>query len=241
MQESGKRFLDGGSYQAKERGITGETDAEFWEFMVMHCMRLGGQDALRFAFRDTGRERFMRDGNVFRDVRDHFNALLDVLVQKIGAQLRIQNTARQKNERHSQQDGDEGDEQIGYDQAVAQTPQQAASPPANQREQKINACENREIFQEAEKAAVKPKDSGHQSNGCHCGGNEVWPREAAPNFFEVSAERCHRAINGNNTLPEEASPAEENHEGGIRAGRQAPGPSRTTLCHCARGCVSRYT
>ena len=102
MQESGKRFLAGGSYLAKERGIIGETDAESGELLVMHCMRLCRQDALRFTLRDSGRERLMCDGNVLGDIRDHCNALLDILVQEIGAQLGIQNSARQKNERHSQ-------------------------------------------------------------------------------------------------------------------------------------------
>jgi hypothetical protein len=142
------------------------------------------------------------DGNVLGDIRDHRNALLDVLVQEIGAQLGIQNSARQKNERHSQQDRNEGDEQICNDQSVAEAPKQPVSPPANQPEQKVNARENGQIFQEAEKASVEPKDGGHQSSGGHRGGNQIGPRKAAPNFSEDSAEGCHRAVNGNNTLPE---------------------------------------
>ncbi len=88
----------------------------------MDCVRLGRQDALRFVLRHASGENLVSDGNVLRDIRDHLNSLLDVLVQKIRAQLGIQNAARQKYERHNQQDGNEGDEQIGDDQAVAQTP-----------------------------------------------------------------------------------------------------------------------
>jgi len=60
-------------------------------------MRLG------LTFRNIGRERLMRDGNVLRDIRDHFNALLDVPRAK--DRRPIGNTEMRparKNERHRQ-------------------------------------------------------------------------------------------------------------------------------------------
>src|SRR6266481_4742795 len=173
-----------------------------WSFV--NRMRLRRQNALRLSFRDARRERLMRDGDVFRDIRDHVYALMDVLVQQVSTQLGIENTGRKHNQRYDRQNRDSRNKQISNDQAVAQTPQQAVSPPANQPEQKINTRKNRQIFQEAEEAAVELKNGCQQSTGYNRGGSQILPREAAPNFFEVSAEGCHRAVNGNNTLPESA-------------------------------------
>ena len=63
----------------------------------------------------------MRNGDVLGDIRYHCNALLNILVQEIGAQLGVQNTAGQQYQRHDQQNGNEGDEQIGNDQPVPQS------------------------------------------------------------------------------------------------------------------------
>jgi len=38
----------------------------------------------------------MRNGDVLRDIRNHLDAILDVLVQQIGTQLRIENAAGKK-------------------------------------------------------------------------------------------------------------------------------------------------
>src|SRR6266852_3549227 len=114
-------------------------DAQAWEFAIVNRMRLRRQNALRLSFRDARRERLMRDGDVFRDIRDHVYALMDVLVQQVSTQLGIENTGRKHNQRYDRQNRDSRNKQISNDQAVAQTPQQAVSPPANQPEQKINA------------------------------------------------------------------------------------------------------
>ena len=126
----------------------------------MNRVGLGRQDTLRLVLRDTSRKRSVCDGNVFRDIRNHIDAVLDIFMQNIGAELRIEYASSKKNEGDNQQNRNDSDKQIRNDQAVAQTPQQPVSPPADQPEQKISASKNREIFQEAEKAAAQPEDGG---------------------------------------------------------------------------------
>ena len=126
----------------------------------MNRVGLGRQDTLRLVLRDTSRKRSVCDGNVLRDIRNHIDAVLDIFMQNIGAELRIEYASSKKNEGDNQQNRNDSDKQIRNDQAVAQTPQQPVSPPADQPEQKISASKNREIFQEAEKAAAQPEDGG---------------------------------------------------------------------------------
>src|SRR5258708_40044062 len=89
-----------------------------------------------------------------------------------------------------------------HDERLPQPPEERVFPPANEPKQQINTRKNRQIFQEAETAAIEPKDGGQQSSGCHCSGDQIGPREAAPKFLKLSSEGCHRSVNRNNTLPE---------------------------------------
>ena len=67
----------------------------------MNCAVLRGEDALGLFLRDSRRERLVRDSDVLRDILNHLDALLDVLVQQVGAKLGIENAPGKKNERQN--------------------------------------------------------------------------------------------------------------------------------------------
>ena len=85
----------------------------------MNRVGLGRQDTLRLVLRYTLRKRSVCDGNVFRDIRNHIDAVLDIFMQKIGAELRIEYASSKKNKGDNQQNRNDGDKQIGNDQAVS--------------------------------------------------------------------------------------------------------------------------
>ena len=68
----------------------------------MNRVGLGRQDTLRLVLRDTSRKRSVCDGNVFRDIRNHIDAVLDIFMQNIGAELRIEYASSKKNEGDNQ-------------------------------------------------------------------------------------------------------------------------------------------
>ena len=72
----------------------------------------------------------MPDRDVLREIRYHLDALLDIFMQQIGAELGIENTGGEQDQGHNEQDGDKCDKEVRNDQAVAQAPEQPASPPA---------------------------------------------------------------------------------------------------------------
>src|SRR5712692_4249608 len=202
LQQTREGSLARGSHFAEERGVFRKTDAQSGELAIMNRMRLCREDPLRLLHGDTGGKCVMRGGDVRRDIRNHIRALLDILMQKIGAQLGIQDSAGQKHQRDDQQNRNNRDKKISDNQTVAQTPQQAVSPPANETEEQIDTSENSEVLEEVRRPAADPQQRKNQSGSGHYGANQVKPREAIPNFSEVSAEECHRAVNGNNTLPD---------------------------------------
>src|SRR5216683_4873427 len=181
----------------------------------MNRVGLRRQDSFRFFLRDRGGKRLMRYGNVCRNIRDHFHSAMNILIQEVSAELRVKNATHKKNERHYQQNRDERDEQIGNDQAVAQTPEQAISPPTEEADEEIYPGKDSQILQKAEQAPGCVEKGKNQSGGSSCGRNEIEPRKAMPDFFEAGAEGCHRTMNGNNTLPEVPSSAEVKGGGGI--------------------------
>ena len=91
---------------------------------------------------------------MLRNICDHGDTLLQVFVQKIRAKLRIQNAGRKNSQCHDRQKRNNGNEEVGDDEPVAETPQQPVSPPTNQPEQEIYACNNRQVFQETEDTAL---------------------------------------------------------------------------------------
>ena len=155
----------------------------------------------------------MRKRDVLRDIRNHIDPLLDVFVEQIGAELGIEDAAGKKNERQNEQDGDKRDEQIRDYQAVAQAPEQPASPPADEAHEKVEGGEDSKILQKIGKAGIEAQKLEQQAGNNHKGRKNIEPGEVVPDFFERSAEVCHRAVSESNTLPEEVPPAEENHAG----------------------------
>ena len=103
------------------------------KFLIVNKMRLRGKDALRFLLGHILWQCSMRGGNVLGDVGHHGNAPVDVVVKQIGAQLRIQNLPCQDDESQYQEYGNDRDEEVSNDQAVAETPEQPrrATIPAN--------------------------------------------------------------------------------------------------------------
>src|SRR5437667_2916035 len=170
----------------------------------MNRVGLCGQDAFRFSLRDRGGERLMRYGNMCRNIRDHFHSAMNILIQEVSAKLRIKNATHKKNERYYQQNRDERDKQVANNQAVAQTPEQAIPPPTEEADEEIYAGQDSQILQETEQAPGGVEKGKNQSGGGSYRRNDIEPRKAMPDFFEAGAERCHRTMNGNNTLPESA-------------------------------------
>src|SRR6266581_3580734 len=181
----------------------------------MNRVGLCRQDSLRFFLRDRGGKRLMRYGNMRRNIRDHFHSAMNILIQEVSAELRVKNATHKKNECNDQQNRDERDKQVANNQAVAQTPEQAISPPTEEADEEIYAGQDSQILQEAEHAPRGVEKRKNQSGGGSYRRNEIEPRKAMPDFFEAGAERCHRTMNGNNTLPEVPSSAEVKGGGGI--------------------------
>ena len=144
----------------------------------------------------------MPDRDVLREIRNHFDALLDIFMQQIGAQLGIENTGGKKDQGHNEQDGDKCDKQVRDDQAVAQAPEQTASPPADEANEKINGREDSKIFQKIGWAGIKTEKLESQPGNNQEHRKKIEPGKAVPDFFERSANSCHRAVSENNTLPE---------------------------------------
>src|SRR6266581_2667855 len=156
----------------------------------MNRVGLCRQDSLRFFLRGRGRKRLMRYGNM----RHHFYSAMNILIQEVSAKLRVKNATHKQNERHDQQNRDERDKQVANNQAVAQTPEQAISPPTEEADEEIYAGQDSQILQEAEQAPGGVEKRKNQSSGSSCGRNEIEPRKAMPDFLEAGAEGCHRTM-----------------------------------------------
>jgi len=142
----------------------------------------------------------MCNGNVLGDIRDHCNALLDVLVQKIRANWEYRIRPARKTSVTVNKIGTKAMKQIGNDQSVAEAPKQAGfstTPSAGTKDK----CprEQPRYFKKLKKPAVQPKDGGHQSPRLP---PRSKPHRATTGGFQTSlkhsAEGCHRAVNGNN-------------------------------------------
>src|SRR4029077_3231903 len=72
--------------------IVGKLDGQTRKLAIMHGMRLRGEDAFRLGFTDTPWESAMRASNMRGNVREHVFAALNILVEEIRGELRIQNT-----------------------------------------------------------------------------------------------------------------------------------------------------
>jgi len=64
----------------------------------------------------------MRDGDVFRDIREHFDAPVNIFVQQVGTQLGIENARRQHCSVTIDRMGTAAINQIGNNQAISQAP-----------------------------------------------------------------------------------------------------------------------
>jgi hypothetical protein len=53
------------------------------------------------------------------NIGEHVFTALDVFVKKIGGELRIENTRGADGKKHQQQNGDDGNEEAGNDEAIA--------------------------------------------------------------------------------------------------------------------------
>ena len=99
----------------------------------------------------------MRDGNMLRNIRDHFETLANILIEKIGPQLRIEDASSQHDENDDRYDRNDRNKQIGDNEPVSQAPEQSASPPSHKPDDEINACDYRQELQKAENPAVNAK------------------------------------------------------------------------------------
>src|SRR6266852_2631101 len=117
-------------------------------------MRLRGEDALRFSFTNAaGWKSAVGSGDVLGNVREHVFAALHVFVEKICGELRIKNAGGADGKKYQQQNRNDSYEETGNDEAIAQTPEQAAPSPGEQAIEKIDGGEQRDKFQIVEDAA----------------------------------------------------------------------------------------
>ena len=79
----------------QQREVAREFDFQVGKFTVMNGVGLLREDSFRFVLVNARRQCPVRDGNMLRNIRDHFDALVDVLVKKVSAQLRIKNPGRE--------------------------------------------------------------------------------------------------------------------------------------------------
>src|ERR1700730_18438890 len=117
-------------------------------------MRFRGKYAFQFTFVDAGRRSGVGGGDMLGNIGEHVFTALHIFVEKIGSQLRIENTRGANSEQNQQQNRDEGDEETSHDEAVAQAPEQAASSPGEQAVEKIEGGQNGDKFQVIEDAAA---------------------------------------------------------------------------------------
>src|SRR5215472_16737684 len=98
----------------------------------------------------------MRGSDMFRDIRNHGGTTLQVFMQKVSAELEIDDAACEDSESDDGQYRNNGDEQIGHDEPVPQTPEQPASPPTHKTDEHVDGREYRQILDEVENAAAQP-------------------------------------------------------------------------------------
>jgi hypothetical protein len=81
------------------------------------------------------------------NIGEHVFTALDVFVEKIGSQLRVENTRGADGKKHQQQDGNDGDEETSDDEAIAQAPEQAAPSPGEKPIEEIEGGKKPNEFQ----------------------------------------------------------------------------------------------
>src|SRR2546430_2098432 len=89
-------------------------------------------------------------------------------MQEVSTKLGIQNAGRKNSQCRDRQNRNDRNKQVSNDQPVTEAPEQPVSPPADQPEQEQYACNNRQVFQEADSAALQAKHGGQQHSGCQC-------------------------------------------------------------------------
>jgi hypothetical protein len=147
---------------AQQRRIIGKIDRQADKFAVVDGVRLPLQHFLQFLLADAGRPDGMGSRDVFGHVANHFDAVVNVFVEKISAELRIEKLGSKSGPDNDEHDRDDCDEQVRDDQAVAQTPQELVSPPADEAVEQVDESAKGEEFREAVKATLKTqKRDGH--------------------------------------------------------------------------------
>src|SRR5579863_114541 len=133
---------------------------------------------------------------------------MDVVVEQVRAQLRIEDLSGEDRESQDQKDGDDGDEEVGDNQPVAEAPEKPRSPPAGKTKDRVDGCKDSEELQEARKVAAEAENGTHRAADNQQDCEEVNPREAAPNVSEFRRQSGHWARDRRNTVPEEGSGAQ---------------------------------
>src|SRR5215472_2133051 len=110
---------------------------------------------------------------------------MDILVEKVSAQLRIKNPGCQYHENDDGYDRDNRNKQISDDEPVPQAPKQPASPPSHETYDKINGGDDRQELQEVEDPAVNAKKLDKQPQRNNRRAHNVQPRQAAPDLFQA--------------------------------------------------------
>ncbi len=129
----------------------------------MYCVRLGGKNAFDFLLAGAAQRRLVGGGNVLGHVAQGVDARVDVFIEQVGAELRIQNATGDDTQGQDQEDGHQRNEQVRHNEAVAQAPKQPRAPPTDEAEQQVKHGQQRQKFQEAEWASTEAAQYGRST------------------------------------------------------------------------------
>src|SRR5215469_13162225 len=125
-------------------------------------------------------------------------------MEKVGAELRIENSACEDRESNDRKYGDNRNKQIGDDEPVPETPEQSASPPTHKADENVNSCQYCQVRNEVENATARAQKFDKQAHDDEDRANDVQPRKVAPDLLQTCQQGFHRIAVGRNTLPEDA-------------------------------------
>src|SRR5208282_2478627 len=126
-------------------------------------------------------------------------------MKDVGAELRVNNLARAPRQNHQQNDGHNSDEDVGNDQAIAQTPEEFGAPTAPEPVRNIKQCQQRKKAQETHRRVALQRVAGPASpNPQHndTASHPIELREALPEGGPLISFSAHEQRASNPTLPD---------------------------------------
>ena len=121
--KNSRELLDVGTGDARQQPRIGvEFDFQAGKFLRVRDVNLSIERILHYLIGNRSGQSFLCRGDIGCGIGHVAQAAVNFFVQKVAAQLRIKNLSGQNGKRQQQQHGNDGDKQVGDDQAVPQTP-----------------------------------------------------------------------------------------------------------------------